>query len=298
MAKRENEIRRVATSYEGTMVAFSEFKKTIHVVDLASGSHVASFDLELDSGGSRLAIDPANSSCAAASFRNGSVTLADLSGSVRWKRENLDGIQRVQFSNDGTRLYCVHNRVLSQLDVRTGRQVPFNMSEERCAGTRQLRESPFGERLVLDRYDADIQVTTKSLKNVCQLRRKSFAVLDFAFTPDRLAITESGGPISCYDLATTRELWTLSFPAGIHAIDLDYNEDANCFVAVSWPFEKGGKYRLLAITSDTGEIVRETVLRDGVDFGFANRGSRLITTTGRVFNSSSGEQSGSLAIRT
>ena len=92
--------------------------------------------------------------------------------------------------------------------------------------------------------------------------------------------------------------WALSdtLGDGVHALDLRYNEESKHFAAITWPYDNGGPFTLLGIGRHNGEIVTETRLPDAADFGFINRGTRLILTTGQIMSSTTGEQLGALDV--
>lgn len=128
------------------------------------------------------------------------------------------------------------------------------------------------------------------------MKRKTFAVLDYAFAPDFMCISESGGPVTCYHLETGNEVWELPFANGVHALALGYNEQAKHFSAISWPYENGGPFMLLSIGRHNGEILTDTRLPDAADFGFINRGTKRILTTGQIMSAATGEQLGALDV--
>ncbi|WP_197172195.1 WD40 repeat domain-containing protein [Novipirellula aureliae] len=291
------QFRHLATTYDGTTIAFGEFKRVVHIVDLTTGARVSKFDTDLDFGGSRLAIDPNGAFCAIASYDNNSVTLADVHGKQIWQRTDVDEVQKVRFSLDGDTLFCSHHRgIVSQFDVRTGETIRFTWLKKDLYGAKDVIESPYDERLVIDQIERDIRITNQRFKHVATVKRKTFAVLDYAFAPEFMCISESGGPVTCYHLESGKEVWERPFMDGVHALDLRYNEDSKRFSAVTWPYENGGPFTLMSLGRHNGEIVTETLLPDAADFGFVNRGTRLILTTGQIVSATTGEQIGTLDI--
>lgn len=287
----------LATTFDGTTIAFGEFKRVVHIFDLATNARISKFDTELDSGGSRLAIDPNGAFCAIASYDSNSVTLTDLHGKQLWQRTDVDEIQTVRFSLDGNTLLCSHHRgIVSQFAVRTGATSRFNWFKKDFFGVEDVVESPYDEYVVVDRIDRDIRITNKRFKHVADVKRKTFAVLDYAFAPEFLCISESGGPVTCYHLETAKEVWELAFAAGVHALNVCYNEESKHFSAITWPYENGGPFTLIAIARHNGDIVSETRLPDAAAFGFVNRGTRLILTTGQIMSATTGKHLGTLDV--
>lgn len=295
MDEKRKQFRHVATTFDGNAIAFGEFERAVHVYDLTTDACVSKFGSNLDFGGRRLAIAPNGSICAIASYNDNSLTLIDLHGDHLWQRGDVDEVQRVRFSLDGNTLFCCHHRgIVSQFDVRSGETTRFNWFKKNLYGAEDVFESPYDKYMVVDRIEGDIQITNLRLKRIGTLKRKTFAVLDYAFAPEFICISESGGPMTCYHLQTGKEVWELRFPDGIHALDVGYNEETKHFSAVTWPYKNGGPFTLLAIARHNGDIVTETGLPDAADFGFVKRGTRLVLTTGAILSTATGEQLGAL----
>lgn len=289
--------RQIATTRNGPIVAFGEYERIVHVFDLTTGKRIAKFESHLDSGGSRLAIDPNGKWCAVGSYDNQSVTLTDLYGGVRWRRTDLGRIDRVTFTHKGDSLLCCYNRgVVCQFDVRTGETVRFTWSKRELLGATMVLQSPHDDFSVVDQIEREILVTDHRLKRVAILKRKTFGMIANAFAPEFLCISESGGPVTCYHLPSGREVWELRFEEGVHAIGLEYNEESRHFSAVTWPYVKGGPEVLLTISACDGGVLKSTRLPDSSCFGFAGRGTKLILGDGQIYCTTAGECFGALDI--
>ncbi len=243
--------------------------------------------------------DPNGAYCAIGSYSNNSVTLTDIHGEQLWQRTDVNEVQNVRFSLDGETLFCSHHRgIVSQFDVRSGETLRFNWFKKDLYGAEHLVESPYDKYLVIDRIEGDIRITDQRLKQVAIVKRKTFAVLDYAFAPDFMCISESGGTVTCYHLETGKEVWELPVGNGVHALELGYNEESEHFSAVTWPYKNGGPFMLLNIGRYNGKILSETRLPNATDFGFIDRGTRLILSTGQIMSASTGEQLEALDVST
>ncbi|MEM8672230.1 MAG: WD40 repeat domain-containing protein [Planctomycetota bacterium] len=288
-----------ATSFDGTTVAFGASKGVVHIFDLTTCARISRFDTDLDFGGSRLAIAPNSVYCAIASYDRKSVTLADIQGRLIWQRTDVDEVQKVRFSLDGTVLICSHHRgIVSQFDIQTGETVRFNWFKKDLLGAYDLLESPYDDYLVIDRIERDLRITDQRLKQVATVKRKTFRVLDYAFAPEFMCISESGGPVTCYHVKTGQEVWEVGFPEGVHALDVGYNEESKQFSAILRPYAKGGPFTLVSIARNSGNVIAETRLPEARDFGFVNRGTRLVLTTGEIICTTKGERVAVLDIST
>lgn len=285
----------IATTREGTMVACGEYERIVHVFELATGKRIARFESDLDSGGSRLAIDPNGKYCAVGSYDHKSLTLTDLHGRMCWRRADLGRIDRVAFTHDGDLVLCSYSHgVVCQFDVRTGEMVRFTNSKRELLGATWVLRSPHDDFFVIDQVKHEILVADHCLKRVAILKRKTFGMIGNAFAPEFLCISESGGPVTCYHLPSGREVWELRFEEGVHAVGLEYNEESRHFSAVTWPYVKGGPHVLLAIGECDGRVLMSTRLPDSACFGFVGRGTKLILGDGQIYSTAAGECIGAL----
>ena len=67
----------------------------------------------------------------------------------------------------------------------------------------------------------------------------SFAVLDAAFSPDALCLTEAAGVVRCVDLELGIERWRYVPPKSHHLIFLSYNHADHSFYGTQWMYESG-----------------------------------------------------------
>ena len=291
--------RHLATTLDGNLIAFGEFKRAVHIFDLTTGNRVSEIDTDLDFGGRRLAIDPNGEFCAVASYDKNSVSLYNVHGRHLWRRTDVDEVQSVRFALDGKSLFCSHHfGTVSQFDVSTGEKIRFTWTKKELYGVKNVYESSYDECLVIDQIENDIRITNFQLKHVATVKRKAFAILDCAFAPEFMCISESGGPVTCYHLESGRQVWELPFGSGVHALHLSYNEESKHFSAIAWHYKNGGPHILLSITRHNGEIVTKTQLPDASKFGFISCGKRLLLTTGDIMSATTGDQIGVLAVST
>jgi len=86
-----------------------------------------------------------------------------------------------------------------------------------------------------------------------QIPRLTFAILDAAFGPRSLTISESGGPVRCIDSTTGHELWRHSPGNHVHFLRLWYCNTDESFYGVQWEFQKGSFRSFVKLNAATGE---------------------------------------------
>jgi len=78
-------IRQLATSFSGSVIAAGEFERTVHIWDLDTKKHLATFVTILDFGGVRLAITGDDTCCFAAAYhREGVAAYSASAGNEIW----------------------------------------------------------------------------------------------------------------------------------------------------------------------------------------------------------------------
>ena len=255
-------------------------------------TQVASFVTDTDFGGSRLHISRNGRFVATASYNNASSTVFDSHGNELWHRENLIDIQVVRFSHDSELLYCSHDRgTVSAFNAHDGEPNRFGWFKKTIGGCWRLYESPYDDRMLHDRIESSLRLTTKNQKTVASLPRKTFGLLDAAFAPEFICISESTGPISCYHIHG-KSVWQIDHDDGIHAIDLAYDTNQGMFLAITWPYEDGGDQCLLSIQPSTGKIISTELLPENSSVFFAKNGTLLISSAGTVFRTANLNQIG------
>ncbi len=290
MVERRQLIRHLSTSYDGTVIAAAEFEHHVQIWDIESHTRIAEFETTLDFGGRRLAISRDGKSCAVGAYRVHGVALYDTeSGMELWRRKDLKKVQNIRASIDGNRLWCgFEGKAFQPLNINTG------LSKSSLRGVKDIFESVYDDLLVVDRKGRDFKLVDCDDKQVATVPRTTFAALDFAFAPQKIAVSESGGSINCYDISCGERLWEHNPGNGVHALDLAYNEDSGTFVAITWPYQEGGEHQLVNLQAETGESVCAFPIDGSHEFAFCSKGSTLISSDGKLRDTATGEMQGVL----
>ncbi|WP_146596699.1 WD40 repeat domain-containing protein [Novipirellula galeiformis] len=276
------------------LVATLDGDNVVRIYELETLQKIATFSVETDFGGSRLALAPDGKMIAAGEYGTGRLTLHRSDGTKAWEREALDELQSVRFSLDSQTVYCSHHRgLVSAFDVNTGQLSRFGWFRKHLVGLKKLYESPHDDLSVHDRMERPLQFATSKLDPICDVDRKSFAVLDVAFAPEFVCVSESGAPISCYH-ANGTPVWEAHHSKGVHALRLAYDEERKLFLAITWPFETGGAQSLLTIQPTSGDIVDCFSFTTDYTHYFAGNGAYVVNVAGDVYSSVNLESVGRL----
>lgn len=284
-------ISHLATSPNGSRVAAGEFERTVQIWDLKSRKRISIFDTVLSYGGHRLAITGDGKVCIAGAYLvEGVVAYSTTTGKIVWHRKDLKKVQRIRISNDDQRVFCCFSEKSCQiLDRRTGKTVST------WSGVRDVWLSDVAPVALLEKNSG---ILVRSLHGQKALRldcKPRVGLLAAAFTLDHCVISESAGALRCFDLKTGRECWSFAPHPGEHFLDVAHVARDKVLVGICWPYEKGGKYRLLSINPDSGVTTKATVLPSCSETAFCNGGSRLLLNTGLVFDTVTGKREQALA---
>lgn len=285
MVDRRKVIRHIATSYDGPLVAAAEFERYVQIWDFESQTQVSEFETTLDFGGRRLAISPDGKHCAVGAYHVHGIALYSTNdGAELWRRKDLKKVQKIRASVDGQRLWCgFEGKSFQPLNMGTGRSKPS------MRGVKDIFESVYDDVMIVDRKRRDFKLVNGDDKQIATLPRTTFAALDFAFAPQQIAVSESGGAISCYDINGGQRLWKHDPGNGVHALDLAYNEITGTFAAITWPYQQGGQHQLVSLHAETGEPESTFPIDGAHEFAFCSKGSTLISSDGKLRSTANGE---------
>lgn len=259
----------------------SQFTQEVSVWDLEPPRHVATFSTILDFGGTRLGLSADGGTVVCAAYhREGVAAYAAGTGELLWQKRDVKRPQRVSLSSSRRLAYvATDDNPCLALSLDDGEVV------RRLPGVRWVVESPFAPLRFIDHNRP--AVTNEEFEPLVAIPRSTFAFLDVAFGPDTLVVTESGGPVTCFDLTSGRKLWAFVPDNGVHCLAATYCEDIGAFAGVLWPFANGGPKELVAF-GDRGSPSTITGLGDSADECFCQRGSCLLTSSGSLVSLASG----------
>lgn len=264
-----------------TMVAASD-RGFIEFWDLQTGLRRQRVETGLNLASQQpIAVLPDGQVCIAASLESNAVCAVDQhSGTILWRRDRFGRPFRISISYTRPFFYCPMERSkLRVMNVRTGG------IEAYWPGPKWVCESPYQPVLYTEGDRGSFgQLSTVEQKLIKRIRKKTFATLAASFSPDRLVLSYSGGPVLLVSTITGEEVWTHQPPSG-HFIEAFYSAAASRFFGLWW--NPGGLAKLMSF-SESGSP--PTVVDDDIPFDIranydtCDSGRFLFSSTGLVWN--------------
>lgn len=279
------DIRHISTSFKGPKITLAEFDKIVQIIDIVEKEKISEFETILDFGGKRVAIDNSGKICICASYEKNLVCgYETITGNKIWQRKDIKKVQVIRI------LTTPEESIFIQSDKGPGRILNIFTGEDiiLLPGIENFFESNFQTIQFHERKDVFEIVDRITLNKILSIKRKSFALLDMAFSKDSILISESGGPASCYDLENGELKWILPLDSDGHFLKLCYNEICNQFLAISWPFQRGGNKKLKYLNLQNGNLEKELTIDRPAETEFALEGNLLITSEKLIINTLTG----------
>jgi outer membrane protein assembly factor BamB len=281
------DIRHISTSFSGQTIALAEFEKRVQIFDMNFLQIISEFDTILDFGGQRLAISEDGKICICGCWeRHGICAYETKTGKLIWQRKDLKKVQHIHI------LYADNSKFFAQFEVGASRTFDINSGLEidKVSGAKYLFNSKYLEIDIIDKSNKIQVIDRKTKKIKANIERQSFATLDLAIADNCLAISESGGPMSCYDIQSGEIKWRIPINEDGHFLRVTFNYELNSFIGVSWPFLKGGNKKLKYINKDNGLIEKEMTINCPTETEFALNGNVLVTSDREIIDLKSGEK--------
>ena len=200
----QSTVRQMSSQYGGSRVAAADYHGTVSVWDLVTRKRVSTFDTPMDFGGKRLAIHPNGHWCTIASWHyNGVACYHCETSELVWATKNIRRPQNLSYSADGRRLYCgCENRPCAVLSAKNGRKIG-SLAAVDAVYFSQYQRVEVRER----RKRQQFELRTANGKVIAELASLSFAILDVGFGPASVCVSESAGPVRCFDSSAGLEIW-------------------------------------------------------------------------------------------
>ena len=287
---RASAIRQIASARCAPRVAAAFAERIIQIWDFSTLQPLSEFNTVFGFGGHRVTLNATGDVCVAAGWakgKRGGVACYDaLTGSLVWHRTDIRQTQFVRFSCDGTMVWCgVETGRFQKLDARTG------LTLESLVGVKKVFDSPHGNCLLLETRHRGFVVKGATEVRVPNL---SFALLDAAFSPKMLCLSEAGGPVRCLDCHSGVELWRYEPPRDTHVLRLQYRPTDERFYGVQWEYQQGRSRTLFRLGTEAGHY-EEICGLSSWEEEFCMDGDALITSSGDVISLPSGAVAGHLA---
>lgn len=277
-------IRELAAARNAPRVAAAFVERTIQIWDLCKSACLSEFDTVYDfGGGHRSALNPTGETCVAAGWikgaRGGVACYDALTGVPLWHRTDIRQTRFVNFSCSGDALWVgVNAGRFQKLDAGTGATVDHHV------GVGEVFESPHSNLLLLATRNRGYVL--RGEKDI-RIPHLSFGLLDVAFSPDRLCLTEAGGPVRCLDCQSGVEVWRYEPPRDTHILRLGYRPADRSFYGVQWEYQHGTSRTLFQFAGHASRYEELCQLRSCYE-EFCENGDVLVTSEGDVISVADG----------
>ncbi len=275
-------IRNLSTGHDEKYLLTALFENTVHVWDLDSGKKISEFNTILDSGGDRFAFSEQLGFCVTgAYYKDGVACYSVPDGKMQWQRKDLKKVQSIRISPDGRRVFCCFDEGPCQvLNYKDGSTL------EKLRGVRDVEFDPYNSYLLMDKSNPEI--FTVNGEKQCTLPRDGFAILDIAFSPSVVAISESANNVRFFDIPNPKNSLTYIPPKSYHVLNLTYNDEAEDFFGVLWDYETGTKKTLIKFNVPELNVIEIADLTDSWEEVFVKSGRKLVTSSGKIINTKNG----------
>jgi len=145
-------------------------------------------------------------------------------------------------------------------------------------GIQHIYPSPFEKAVIASARRLELHSPFASPKG--ELARTTFAELDCAFSPSEVTISESGGPVRCFDLETLKLLWTHCPGEGTHFLRLCFSKPFDCFVGIRYHYEDETDplLRIVRFERWTGRVIGSVEMGEPGLQEFCLEGTAVLTS--------------------
>ena len=209
---------------------------------------------------------------------HGLAAYSTLDGSELWRRRDLKAVQRVDAFPFDDAVFCGREGAGHLLCAKTGQTI------EKPRGIQTVYPSPFSKHVLVSARTLDVHSPFGT--RIGKIRRTTFAELHCFFSHGEILVTESGGPVRCFDLASLELLWTHTPKVGSHFLRLCFSQALGCFVGVRWHYQDSSDpvKRIVYFERRTGTVLKDTPLGTPAGHEFCLAGSAVFTSDFRLMS--------------
>lgn len=259
-----------------SFIAVVTWNGRVKLFDASSKRFIVEFFTHKDPGGVSVALSQNNERCFCGTYYAWGLACFDVStGQVIWRRKDLKRFYGLSFSPARNSLFAYFDgKSALELDPFTG------ITQNEFRGVVEVDASPYDESLLFTERKK-FNFLGKELKKLWSVPRESFAVLENAWSPDSVAISEVGSElpngskavIRCYSLGGEL-LWR--YQGQNHHVDaLQYRPRTKSFVGVD--FTAGKAYMLVELDEGTGKVIQQKIIPTSPHWGFCENGEQFFS---------------------
>ena len=278
-------MRHIATSTNGSYFLTAEFEKKVYCWDLETQAHISSFDTILSFGGAGLAISEDGAHCVAAAYERYGVSMYDiLNGTVIWQRKDIKKAGPIKFDPSNEKLYIsIDEKPMQVIDRNTGCDI------EKLNAIREVYFDPLSSKPLFLKG----RFTVVHCGNAIISLYPTLTFIDIDITGKGVILSVVGNDLFYYSFAEQKIVWKITPKQEEHFIKVAYSEKNQIIYAIMYKYgeQRTSPYHLLyGISEEDGTIKFTFPLPMGsCEFGFAQKATKLICSSGEIFEMSCSE---------
>jgi len=276
-------MRHIATSQNSSIFLTAEFEKKVYSWNIDTYEHISEFNTVLDFGGQRLAISGDGTRCIAAAYSRYGISMYDiLTGSVIWHRRDINKVQFVTFDPLNETIYVgADEKPLLILNKDNGED----------NGILNTMTKVYFDLLSTKRLLLQGQRTV--IGDEINIISPTFAFLDIQGIGRGMVLSAVGNDLMYYNYYENKTIWRITPAKGEHFIKTAYSETNETIFALLYKYNEPRippYYLLYAISAFDGVVKFIFSLpTEACEFGFARNATKLICSSGEVFDLSYSE---------
>ncbi|OQP60434.1 hypothetical protein A3860_33460 [Niastella vici] len=277
-------IRTIAATVNGDRFAVAEFDSKVQVWDLTLGL-VNKFSTDFDFGGNRLSISEDGKYLVIGGYSANTITAFDIdTGQKIWQRKDLKKCGSVKILNK------LDNRVFVNLERQGTHILNIHNGEtvDNLKGVEFYYENSYGNIDLLEKsttYSLADRIKGKTVKNK---PKTTFAILDTAFSKDKIVCAYSGNPLESISTDNFENIWVTKVVGNF--LEIEYSVELNKILGIRWEYEKGSPKFLCYVDINTGKVEKEVNLGEPIEAEFLKQGSLMLTSQGKLYSTSTVQQ--------
>ncbi|MBX3243089.1 MAG: hypothetical protein KF685_01320 [Acidobacteria bacterium] len=281
--KQYEKIRTIAATNNGNRFAVAEFNTKVQVWDLTAGL-IRIFATDFDAGNNRLSISEDGKYLIVGGYKVNTVTAFDIdSGKQLWQRKDLKKCGSVKILNklDNRVFINMEKQGTHILDIKTGNTI------DKLRGVEFYYENPNANIDLLEKatsFSLKDRTQSKTIKNSPKI---TFAILDVAFSKDKIVCTYSGNPLAAISTTNFDTIWATKVVG--HFLEIEYSKELDKILGVRWEYEKGSPKFLCYIDINTGKVEKEINIGEPIETEFLKQGSLMLTSQGKLYSTFTGQ---------
>ena len=283
--QKHEKIRAISGTVNGDRFAVAEWEKNVQVWDIKNG-FISKFSTDIVCGMTNaISISEDGNQVAIAGYDHKTVTLYNAdNGEILWQRKDIKKPAKTIILNHYHNLIYINteNQGAFFLDKKTGETV------EKLRGIEFIRENPYSTVDQFEKSSTSTLINRIDRKTMKSFTHKSFALLDACFSKDKIVCAYSTNPLAAVSLSNAETLWTTNVIG--HFLEVEYSNELDKILGVRWEYEKGSPKYLCYIDIETGNIEKEVNLGEPIEIAFLKQGSLILTSQGKLYSASTGQQ--------